>query len=177
MKHKETQSRDIIPPFLNVALVDKLGSRNAHTINGKSAGGYVHQVVVAEFQADSCMMGMLLNNNAIMSMTKDTDITILAGDCCMVINELTKNKYQIISTSESKLKFAMSLLQPMSVTNFKPAIKPIFDGIQNPPLHAWMMVVLGCNVYVSGMVGVGVATLSKMIDVKKQELGPPFTEE
>jgi hypothetical protein len=65
----------------------------------------------------------------------------------------------------------------MSVANFKPAIKPIFDGMQNPCLRALMMVILGCNVYVSGMVGVGVATLSKMIDVKKQELGTAFTEE
>jgi hypothetical protein len=107
VKRKETQSRDIIPPNFNVALVDKLHSCNANTINGESAGGYVDQVVVAEFQADSCMTGMLLNNDA---MTKDTDIPILAGDCCMVINEFTKNKYQTISTSESTLKFAMSLL-------------------------------------------------------------------
>ncbi len=177
VKRKETQSKDIIPPNFNVALVDKLHSHKAHTINGESAGIYVDQVVVAEFQADSCMTGMLLNNDAIMSMTKDTDIPILAGDCCMVINEFTKNKDQIISTSESTLTFAMSLLQPTSVANFKPAIKSIFDGIQNPRLHALMMVILGCDVYVSGIVGVVVATLSKMIDVKKQELGTAFTEE
>jgi hypothetical protein len=65
VKHKETQSRDIIPPNFNVALVEKLHSCNAHTINGESAGGYVDQVVVAEFQADSCMTGMLLNNDAL----------------------------------------------------------------------------------------------------------------
>ncbi len=176
VKRNETQSRDIIPPNFNVALVDKLGSRNSRTINGESAGGYVDQVVSAEFQADSCVMGMLLNNNAIMLMTKDTDIPILAGDCCMGINEFTKNRCQIVSTSESTLKFVMSLLQPMPVANFKPAIKPIFDGIQNPRLHALMMVILGCSVYVSRMVGVSVATLSKMIDVKKQDLDNAFTE-
>ena len=57
-------------------------------------------VVVAEFQADSYMLGQLLNNDVIMAMTKDTDIPILAGDCGMVLNEFTKNKYQIVGTSE-----------------------------------------------------------------------------
>jgi len=38
-------------------------------------------VAVAEFQADSYMLGQLLNNYAIMAMTKDTNIPILAGDC------------------------------------------------------------------------------------------------
>lgn len=134
-------------------------------------------MAVAEFQADSYMLGQLLNNDAIMAMTKDTDIPILAGDCGMVLNEFTKNKYQIVGTSELTLKSAMSMLPPKSGAQFKPAMKPIFDGIQCPRLRALMMVILGCDVYVSGMVGVSVATLSKMIEKKKLELSNSFTEE
>lgn len=49
------------------------------TIDGESSGSHIDQVVVAEFQADSCMMGLLLNNAPIMAMTKDTDIPILTS--------------------------------------------------------------------------------------------------
>ena len=166
VRQNEAKSKDIVPPDFDIALAEELRTRNAHNVNGESAGGYIDYVAVAEFQADSYMLGELLNNDAIMAMTKDTDIPILAGDCGMVINEFTKNKYQIVGTSELTLKSAMSMLPPKSGAQFKPAMKPIFDGIQCPRLRALMMVILGCDVYVSGMVGVSVATLSKMIEKK-----------
>jgi hypothetical protein len=40
-----------------------------------------------------------------------------------------------------------------------------------------MMVILGCNVYVSGMVGVNVAILAKMINKEKSDLSDMFTKE
>ena len=177
VKQNETKSKDIVPPNFDIALANELRTRNAHNIDGESAGGYIDYVAVAEFQADSYMLGQLINNDAIMAMTKDTDIPILAGDCGMVINEFTKNKYQIVGTSESTLKFAMSLLPPKSGAKFKPALKPIFDGVQCPRLRSLMMVILGCDVYVSGMVGVSAAKLSTMIDTKKLEFAETFTEE
>ena len=177
MKQNETKSKDIVPPNFDTALANELRTRNAHNIDGESAGGYIDYVAVAEFQADSYMLGQLLNNDAIMAMTKDTDIPILAGDCGMVINEFTKNKYQIVGTSESTLKFAMSLLPPKSGAKFKPAMKPIFDGVQCPQLRELMMVILGCDVYYPGMANVSVATLAKMIEKKKHEFADTFTEE
>ena len=177
VKQNETKSKDIVPPNFDIALADELHSRNAHIIEGESAGGFIDYVAVAEFQADSYMLGRLLNNDAVMAMTKDTDIPILAGDCGMAINEFTKNKYQIVCTSESTLLFAMSLLPPNSAAKFKRAVKPIFDGVQCPMLRALMMVILGCDVYYPGMAGVSVTTLAKMIEKKKQEFADTFTEE
>ncbi len=141
---------------------------NAHSINGASAGGYIDYVAVAEFQVDSYMLGQLLNNHAIMAITKDTGIPILAGDHIMVINEFTKNIYQIVGTSESTQKYAMSLLPPKSGAKFKPATKPIFDGVECPRLHAFMMVILGCDVYVSSMLGVSVARLAQKVYSQKK---------
>ena len=143
VRQNEAKSKDIVPPDFDIALAEELRTRNAHNVNGESAGGYIDYVAVAEFQADSYMLGELLNNDAIMAMTKDTDIPILAGDCGMVLNEFTKNKYQIVGTSELTLKSAMSMLPPKSGAQFKPAMKPIFDGIQCPRLRALMMVILG----------------------------------
>jgi hypothetical protein len=176
VKQNETKSRDIVPPNFDIALANELVARKAHNIDGELAGGFIDYVSVAEFQADSYMLGQLLNNDAIMAMTKDTDILILAGDCGMVINKFTKNKYQIVGTTESTLKFAMSLLPPKSGAKFKPATKPIFDSVQCPRLRALMMVILGCDVYVSGMNDVSVATLAKMMDKTKRELADTFTE-
>jgi len=152
-------------------------SRNAHCIDDDSAGGYIEHVVIAEFHEDSYMAGQILNRKAVIAMTKDTDIPIIAGGGCMAINEFTKNKFRIVSTSRSTLEDAMTLLPDKSDAKLKPVENALFDGLINPKLRALMMVILGCNTYHSGMVGVSVKTLSKMISAVKTDLGHSFTEE
>jgi hypothetical protein len=58
----------------------ELSHSNAHAVDEQSAGGYVEHVVVAEFQANSYMAAQIINQTAIMVMTKDSDIAIIAGD-------------------------------------------------------------------------------------------------
>lgn len=40
---------------------------------------------MSEFQADADMAGHIINGAAVMAMTKDSDIPIIAGDCCICI--------------------------------------------------------------------------------------------
>ncbi len=71
-------------------MANELSSRNAHAIDGESAGGFIERVAVAEFQADSYMAGEIKNRRAVMAITKDNDIPIVAVDCCLAISEFTK---------------------------------------------------------------------------------------
>jgi hypothetical protein len=177
LKKNESMAKAVVPPNFSEALENELCSRKAHSIDGESAGGCVEEVIVAEFQADSYMTGQIVNRNAVMAITRDTDIPIIGGDCCMAINEFTKNKYRVVGTSESTLRYAMSLLPKKSSARFKPASHAIFDGITSPRLRALMMVILGCDVYLSGMNNVSVNTLAKMIDKEKRAMAEHYSEE
>lgn len=88
MKRNETQSLRSIPKDFAKLLEFELCHSNAHAIDDESAGGFVEQVVVAEFQADSYMAAEIINETAVMVMTKDSDIPIIAGDCCISIKNL-----------------------------------------------------------------------------------------
>jgi hypothetical protein len=57
------------------------------------AGGCIEEVLIAEYQVDSYMTGQIVNHKSIMAITRDTDIPIIGGDCCMTINKITKTKY------------------------------------------------------------------------------------
>lgn len=177
LKKNESMSKVMVPHNFAEALANELCSRKAHSIDGESAGGCVEEVVVAEFQADSYMTSQIVNRNAVMAITRDTDIPIIGGDCCMAINEFTKNKYRVVGTSKSTIEYAMSLLLKKSTAKFKPASHAIFDGITIPRLCALMMVILGCDVYMSGMYGVSVMTLVKMIAKEKRDLAEEYSKE
>jgi hypothetical protein len=113
-----------------------------------------------------------------MTITKDTNILIIARDCCLAISEFTKNKYQVVGFFESTLKSAMSLLLPkQSSAVFKQAAHPLFDSISNPRLFALMVLILGFDVYLSGITGVSVTTLAKIIAKEKKEMADTFAEE
>jgi hypothetical protein len=86
VKINKTMSKAVVPPNFHETLADELSICNAHTIDDKSDGGFVKKVVVAEFQSDSHMASQMLNCAAVMEMTKDTDVPILAGDPCIAIN-------------------------------------------------------------------------------------------
>ena len=75
----------------------------------------------------------------------------------------------MVGVSESTLKSTMMLLPKQSSVEFKQAAHPLFDGVWNPSLHALMMVILGYDMYMSGMTGVSVTTLAKMIAEEKKE--------
>ncbi|KAL3771525.1 hypothetical protein ACHAWU_003700 [Discostella pseudostelligera] len=153
MKRNETQSQRAMPQNFANDLEYELSHSNAHSVDEESAGGFVDHVVVAEFQADSYMAAQSINQNAVMVMTKDSDIPIIAGDDCISIKSFTKGKYEIVSTSESTLKHAMSYLPEASKqrVQFNAAANPVFDGVSNVRLRALIMLVLGCDVYIPGM--------------------------
>ena len=95
----------------------------------------------------------------------DTDIPILCRDDCISIKEYTRDSFTIVCVSESniKTKTFMSYLPSDSKAKFKPAVHLLFDGIQSHKLRALMMVILGCDVYKSGMKGIGPAKMNDLI--------------
>jgi hypothetical protein len=134
----------------------------AHTPNDQY--GHVEIVVVGQFQADAYMAGSIVSRRAMMSMTTDTDIPIIAGDCCMLKSGFTKNRYAISCTSASTLKKVMKFLPSESKATFSPAEFPFFEGIMHHRLCALIMLILGCDVNKCGMKGVGSKKLADMME-------------
>ena len=102
MKRNETQSQCCMPNNFASELEYELNHSNAHAVDEESAGGYVDHVVIAEFQADSYMAAQIIDRAAVMVMTKDSDIPIIAGDCCISIKSFTKGKFEIVCTCNSQ---------------------------------------------------------------------------
>eukprot|EP00956_Cyclotella_meneghiniana_P040674 scaffold202164_cov66-Cyclotella_meneghiniana.AAC.2 len=161
-KTKETQATSKLPNNFVDELRRELSDSGAHSVI-PATGGFVDQIAVAEFQADSYMSEQIVNNKAVMVMTRDSDIPILCGDDCIAIKEFTKDSFEIVCVSESTIRTAMSYIPSDSKAKFTPAQYPLFDGKESHRLRALMMVILGCDVYKSGMKGVGVPKLNELI--------------
>jgi hypothetical protein len=96
MKRYKTQSHCHMPKDFAGDLEYELSHSNAHAAEEESASGFVEHVVVAEFQANSYMAAQIINQTAVMVMTKDSDIPIIAGDNCISIKTCTKGKFEIV---------------------------------------------------------------------------------
>jgi hypothetical protein len=79
MKRNETQSYCRMPNDFASELEYELNHSNAHAVDEESAGGYVEHVVVSEFQADSYMAAQIIDQAAVMVMSKDSDIPIITA--------------------------------------------------------------------------------------------------
>ena len=77
-KRKETQASSKLPKNFASGLKRELFDNGANSII-PATGGFVDNVVVAEFQADLYMAAQLVNRSAVMTMTKDCDIPLLSG--------------------------------------------------------------------------------------------------
>ena len=66
-----------------------------------------------------------LNKQVITTVTSqypsNCDIPILFGDCCIAIKGFIKGQYELVSTSETTLKNAMTYLSTKSKAKFVPA--------------------------------------------------------
>lgn len=130
LKANEQQATITIPRIFVVDLHNELKQARAYEIDGESAGGYVTEVVVSEFQADAYMVGQITSGSAVMALLmQDTDIPLLAGDCCISINVFTKGTYLIVSTSAKAIKNVMLHLLADTKAEFKLAPIPLFDGL------------------------------------------------
>ena len=155
LKANKTQATQSIPRNFVRELDHELHQIHAYSVDEESVEGYVEEVVVSEFQADAYMAGQIINGAAVMAMTRDSNIPIIAGNCCICIKSFTKGNYKIISTCEKYLQQAMKYLAGDSKAQFMPSAIPIFDGVSNPRFRALLMSILECDVYGAGMKGVG----------------------
>ena len=167
LKKKETQASSKLPKNFVSELQRELFESGAASVI-PATGGYVADVVVASFQADSYMCSKIINQEAIMAMTRDADIPILCGDCCIAIKGFTKGSFEIVCVSETHMRHAMTFLPTNSKATFTKAKHPIFDGVKDHKLRALFMIILGCDVYI-GMKGVGAAKLEQMIKESKAQ--------
>ena len=167
MKSKETQSKNIIQPNFTEKLIEELEQTGAHSRN--IAGGSVGKVIVAEFQADAVMMGIVESQKTLMVMTDDADIPIISGDGCIAIKFYTKDgDIELVSTCRRTLDNAYKFLSEATKerTKVMSAKFPIFEEVTDRKLRALMCLYLGCDVYPKGLTGVGAKKLSDMINVK-----------
>jgi hypothetical protein len=146
---------------------------HAYSIGQESAGGHVEEVIDSKFKADAYMAGQIINGTAVMTMTRNSDIPIIAGDCCISIRTFTKGNYEIVSTSQKTLWKAKPTLAADSKATFNQTAIPLFKGVANLRLHALMMLIIGCNMYGQDMKGVGGKSLLKMIE----QIEPKISEE
>ena len=123
------------------------------------------------------MMGRAVSKKTLMVMANDADIPILAGDCCIVIKQYTKDgAIEIVSTTRKTLERVHQFIynddrpRPDTVA----AAHPIFEGIEDRKLRALMTLFLGCDVHLKGMKGVTPKALDEKI-IKTQY--PKFLEQ
>ena len=166
----EAASSNVVSGTLNAELIVELEQTGAHLRN--DARGFVHHVMTAEFQADSLIMGRVINGSTLMVQTSDSDIPAISSDDCIAIKDFTKEgQMQIVSTSEQTIKKAMTYLSEGSRNHvtFTPAKHPIFEGVVDRRLRALIAIFLGCDVCVKGLPGVGAKKMSDIINVKYQK--------
>jgi hypothetical protein len=97
------------------------------------------------------------------TMTRDSDIAIIADDCFICIKTYTNWNYEIACTLEENLCKPMQFHATNTKAIFSKAVIPLFNGVANPCLRALLMLILGCDVYGQGMKGVGGKKLMNMI--------------
>ena len=104
-------------------LKHELAKRDAHSFDDKvhGTGRYIEKVVVAEAQVDLYMAAKIVNGELVMVMSRDCDILILSGDCCIAMKGFAKGQYELVSTSETTLKNAMIYLSTKPNAKFVPA--------------------------------------------------------
>ena len=114
-----------------------------------------------------------------MVLSTDSDVPILTGDNCISINGFSTTKIDLMSTSISEVEDAMMHVG----TNFKldakifPAVLPIFENVTNICVRAVMMLICGCDVYINGLNGTSLGTLSKQIHSFKNTSTDPQDEQ
>jgi hypothetical protein len=124
--------------------------------------------MTAEFQADSLIMGRLINGLTLMVQTSDSDIPAISSDDCIAIKDFSKEgQMQIVSMAEQTIKKAMAYLLEGSRDHgtFTPAKHPIFEGVVDRRLCALVAIFLGCDVCIKGLSGVGAKTMNEIINV------------
>ena len=146
-KSNDTLSQIAIPKNFAEELKRELCESNAHVTN-PSTNGFVDEVIIAEFQADCCMADHVLKNKASMVQTRDVDIPIICGGCCIAISKFTNKTFEVTCTSKASLKDAMNHLPKDRKAKLVEAKFPIFDGVDLPRLRALMMIMLGCDILI-----------------------------
>jgi hypothetical protein len=162
----ETALSNIVSDTLDDELIVELEQSAAHA--RIAARGFVGNVMTAEFQADSLIMGRIVNGSPLMVQTADSDIPALSGDACIAIKEFTKDGImQLVSTSEQTIKKTMKYLSVASRDHvtYVPAQHPIFEGVTDRRLRALIAIFLGCDVCVKGLPGVGAKKMSDIINI------------
>ncbi len=76
------------------------------------------------------MARCIFHGEATIGITTDADIPIIAGDCCITTNGLTKNSYRVIYTSASNLESVMQMFPKESKAKFNSAEFLLFDGVK-----------------------------------------------
>ena len=74
----EAASSNVVSGTLDAELIVELEQTGAHLRN--DACGFVHHVMTAEFQADSLIMGRVINGSTLMVQTSDSDIPAISSD-------------------------------------------------------------------------------------------------
>jgi hypothetical protein len=153
LKADETQATQSIPRNFVQELDHEHRQIHAYSVDSESAGGYVEEVVVSEFQADAYMAGQIINGAAVMAMTRYSDIPIVAI-VVLASNPLRSATMRSFRHPKT-LRQAMKFVAGDSKAQFPPSAIPLFEGVGNPRLRAFLMLILGCDVYGPGTIGVG----------------------
>lgn len=131
------------------------------------AGGFVSPVLKAKFQADAAIIGRFINGETLMAITNDSDMPILAGDEFIALKEYTRDgKMTLVSTSKHTLQQLLEYLPDESkdFVELEDASCPLFDRINCRKTRALMVVMLGCDVYGTGIKGVGPKALRQITE-------------
>jgi hypothetical protein len=136
--------------------------------------------VQAEFQADSVLAWAVLNNEADIILSADSDLAALLGGRCVSIknfkfNDRAKVKslqcMEIFSAEYSTVHDICGLLG-VAAYSIVLAKRPVFKGISNMKLRCLIAVGIGCDVFVNGVPGITPKFVHETILKLKQQQKP-----
>ena len=165
MKSKETQSRNAVHPDFADMLEEALEQIGAHTVLDQ--GGSIDYVLKAEYQADGLMMHRLNAGKTLMVVSTDVDLIWIGGNDVIQVKKYTKDgDIEIASSSIQTIQQLHDCLpdDAKNRTNIVRAKYPLFEAVPDRPTRAMIALVLGCDVYETGVKGIGPMKLEKRIN-------------
>ncbi len=126
-------------------------------------------MTIAEFQADGVIAGRYTPGCCDLIASTDANFLGFAEDNCISITSFKSSNLLLSSTSKDTLLKALSFLSPESTAKVQlksPFGHPIFEGVNDLRTCGLVGVMIGCDVFLGGISGVG----PKKVFSKLQEI-------
>jgi hypothetical protein len=151
-----------------------------HEINKLDMDRSMLSAVQAEFQADSVLAWAVLNGEADIILSADSDLAASLGGRCLSIKNFKFNDRSKVKTLQNMEIFSAEYstvhdicgLLGVPTNSIVIAKRPVFEGICSMKLRCLIAVGIGCDVFLNGVPGITPMVIHEQIMKLKQQQKP-----